>query len=57
MRFYRSHRLCPGRFLANDTLWAVVVSVLSVLTVEKAKDIEGREIPVSDVFTDHALIW
>lgn len=49
-------RLCPGRFLANDTLWAVVVSVLSVLTVGKAKDIEGREIPVSDAFTDHALI-
>lgn len=46
-------RLCPGRFLADSTAWAVVASVLSAFNVSKAKDAEGREISVDTEFTDH----
>ena len=50
-------RLCPGRFLADSTAWAVVASVLSAFSVSKAKDAEGREIPVDTEFTDHGAAW
>lgn len=49
-------RVCPGRFLADATIWAAVASVLSVFTICKAKDVEGRDIPVDDALTDHGLI-
>ena len=40
-------RICPGRHFVDLTLFIVVSSVLSVFNVTKAKDENGREIPVN----------
>lgn len=39
-------RICPGRFLAEVSLWSAAVGLLSVFKFEKAKDENGREIEV-----------
>jgi cytochrome P450 len=41
-----SKRICPGRHLVDATIFIVASSVLSVFNVTKAKDENGREIPV-----------
>ncbi|THH06077.1 hypothetical protein EW146_g9722 [Bondarzewia mesenterica] len=45
-------RICPGRHLADSTLWISVASILAVFTIEKAKDENGAEIPVRVDFAD-----
>ena len=50
-------RICPGRFLANATIWAAVASILSAFDVRKAKDTQGRDIPVNGAYIDQGIIW
>ncbi|KAI6042051.1 cytochrome P450 [Pisolithus marmoratus] len=40
-------RVCPGRHLAEQSLWAVIVSMLATLQIGKATDASGAEIEVS----------
>ncbi|KAJ7783872.1 cytochrome P450 [Mycena maculata] len=48
-------RLCPGRYLAFDTLWIVVASILAVYDISKEKDETGAfKEPVVE-FTPHLL--
>ena len=42
-------RICPGRHLADATLFIVASSVLSAFNVTNAKDENGNEIPVENV--------
>jgi cytochrome P450 len=49
-------RICPGRHFVDATLFAVVSSVLSVFNVAKAKDKNGREIPVNVATSLESLI-
>jgi len=39
-------RICPGRHFVDATLFIVIASVLAVFNVTKAKDENGREIPI-----------
>jgi len=39
-------RICPGRHFVDATIFIVTASILSVFNVTKAKDENGREIPV-----------
>ena len=39
-------RICPGRHFVDAAIFIVTASILSVFTVAKAKDENGREIPV-----------
>ncbi|KAI6123340.1 cytochrome P450, partial [Pisolithus croceorrhizus] len=43
-------RMCPGRFFADDSLWAAAAVILSTFRFEKAKDAFGKEIEVEPVF-------
>ncbi|KAI0061726.1 cytochrome P450 [Artomyces pyxidatus] len=45
-------RVCPGRYIAESTLWIAVVSILATLNVGKAIDERGQEIPADVVFSD-----
>jgi len=47
MAFGVGKRICPGRHFVDSTLFIVASSVLSVFNVVKAKDENGREIPVN----------
>ncbi|EGO24791.1 hypothetical protein SERLADRAFT_349289 [Serpula lacrymans var. lacrymans S7.9] len=44
-------RICPGRFVAEDSVWVAIVSVLAALRIANARDSEGREIPATESFT------
>jgi hypothetical protein len=44
-------RICPGRHVVDATLFIVASSVLSVFNITKAKDENGREIPVRAAMT------
>lgn len=42
-------RICPGRFMARESVWLAVASILATLKIEKAVDDQGKEIePVDD---------
>ncbi|KAI6116835.1 cytochrome P450 [Pisolithus croceorrhizus] len=43
-------RMCPGRFFADDSLWAAAAVILSTFRFEKAKNAFGKEIEVEPVF-------
>ena len=43
-------RLCPGRHFAENSLWAAVAVMLSVLRFEKAKDSMGNDIDIKLLF-------
>lgn len=45
-------RVCPGRFMAYSSLWAMIASVLATFTISKAVDEDGNEIEVSDEYTE-----
>jgi hypothetical protein len=48
----RNGRLCPGRHLAEASLWLVVSSLLTVFDIEAAKDEKGQDIIPDEVYTN-----
>ncbi|KAK0193992.1 cytochrome P450 [Armillaria mellea] len=48
-------RICPGRYLAMDTVWIAIASMASALSFSKAVDSEGRVAEPSGTFTDGNL--
>ncbi|KAJ7225444.1 cytochrome P450 [Mycena pura] len=48
-------RLCPGKYLAFDTLWIVVASVLAVYDITKEMDENGKPKEPVVEFTPHSL--
>ncbi|KAG2150439.1 cytochrome P450 [Suillus clintonianus] len=44
-------RICPGRFATDSMMWAAIVSILATFRIEKARDVDGREIDVKPQFT------
>ncbi|KAF5379284.1 hypothetical protein D9757_007623 [Collybiopsis confluens] len=45
-------RVCPGRYMAENTVWLTIASVLATLTLGKPKDENGNEIDIPGEFTD-----
>lgn len=37
-------RICPGRFMAYESMWITIASMLAVFNIEKAKDANGEDI-------------
>ncbi|KAJ7675686.1 cytochrome P450 [Mycena polygramma] len=48
-------RICPGRHVADATVWAVIVSILSTFNIAKAKDANGQNIEIEATFTDELV--
>lgn len=48
-------RICPGRWLALDTIWITIASVLAVYNISKPKDANGAVIEQAVVYTGHAI--
>ncbi|KAF8837243.1 cytochrome P450 [Paxillus ammoniavirescens] len=44
-------RVCPGRYLAEASLWIAIVSVLAVFQIRKAKNERGEDIEIVPQFT------
>ncbi|KAH9016887.1 cytochrome P450 [Lactarius hengduanensis] len=56
LAFGGGKRICPARHLVDVSLFMVAASVLSVFNVTKAKDENGREIPVSPMVEVNAVV-
>ncbi|KAJ6508852.1 cytochrome P450 [Mycena sanguinolenta] len=52
LAFGFGRRICPGRHIANATVWATIVSVLSTFNIAKAKDVAGKEINIDPKYSD-----
>ncbi|KAE9394679.1 cytochrome P450 [Gymnopus androsaceus JB14] len=50
-------RVCAGRYLADASVWMAVVSILTTLRLEKAKDVEGNEVHVEWNYTDGLICF
>ncbi|KAJ6508851.1 cytochrome P450 [Mycena sanguinolenta] len=50
--FSFGRRICPGRHIANATVWTTIVSVLSAFNIAKAKDVTGKEIAIDPKYSD-----
>ncbi|KIJ14781.1 hypothetical protein PAXINDRAFT_12351 [Paxillus involutus ATCC 200175] len=44
-------RICPGRYLAEASLWIAIASVLAVFQIRKAKNEHGEDIEIVPQFT------
>jgi len=44
-------RICPGQYIAMDSIFLAIASILHAFKLEKAKDQSGAEIPVSPKWT------
>ncbi|KAI6025691.1 cytochrome P450 [Pisolithus orientalis] len=49
--FGLGRRICPGRHIADQSIWAGVISILATLRVGKARDEAGHEIDFTPEFT------
>ncbi|KIM59179.1 hypothetical protein SCLCIDRAFT_27466 [Scleroderma citrinum Foug A] len=54
--FGSGRRICPGRYVGEQSVWAVVVSILATLCITKAKDELGNEVHVQPEFTTGLVI-
>ncbi|KAF7364917.1 O-methylsterigmatocystin oxidoreductase [Mycena venus] len=60
LAFGFGRRICPGRYSADATVWAAMVSILATFNIAKAKDSAGNEIDIdldnySDGLVSHPL--
>ncbi|KAF8576736.1 cytochrome P450 [Ramaria rubella] len=44
-------RICPGRYMADNSVFIAVASVLKAFNITPARDVDGNEIPVKAAFT------
>ncbi|KAF8513291.1 cytochrome P450 [Gautieria morchelliformis] len=44
-------RICPGRYMANNSMFIAVASILHVSDIAPARDSSGKEIPINKAFT------
>lgn len=49
-------RICAGRYFADTSVWSVIVKILAVFTIEKARDENGVEIPVEPKFSSGVIM-
>ncbi|KAF7346479.1 Cytochrome p450 [Mycena sanguinolenta] len=55
LAFGFGRRICVGRYAADATVWATIVSVLSTFDIAKPKDATGKEIEIEPVYIDGLL--
>ena len=49
-------RICPGRFMAYDSLWVTLASLLAVFDFGPSLDANGKPVPPSGEY-DHGFTW
>ena len=48
-------RICPGKDLAENTVWAMISNLFYAFRFTPAHDKDGKEIPISTEFEEHAV--
>ncbi|EIN08748.1 cytochrome P450 [Punctularia strigosozonata HHB-11173 SS5] len=54
--FGYGRRVCPGRYMADNSLFIATSSILATYNIKRAVDEKGQEIPVHERFTDGFMI-
>ncbi|KIJ60837.1 hypothetical protein HYDPIDRAFT_97846 [Hydnomerulius pinastri MD-312] len=49
-------RICPGRHVAEASLWVAIVSILAAFNVRKAKDEKGNDIEITPAMTPGQVV-
>ena len=49
--------ICAGRYVAENTIWLAIASILHAFSVSPAKDENGKEIPVNVDFTSGLITY
>lgn len=49
-------RICPGRYMAYDSLWLTMVSVLAVFDISPSKNEKGDSMMPTGEY-DHGFVW
>ncbi|KAA1476007.1 cytochrome P450 [Dentipellis sp. KUC8613] len=52
MIFGFGRRVCPGKFIADSSVWLAVASLLAVYNLSPAQDEHGHDIPVKEAVVD-----
>ena len=47
------HSVCPGRYMAEGTLFIAIASMLHVLTISKGRDEQGNEITIDPATAEY----
>ncbi|KAI0757928.1 hypothetical protein C8Q74DRAFT_288559 [Fomes fomentarius] len=52
-------RICPGKDLAENSVWAMIANLFHVFRIAPAVDAEGKAIPILTEFEEHAVrcVW
>lgn len=48
----KHHRICPGRYFADTTLFLAIANMAATLDIRKARNAEGAEVTPRISFTD-----
>ncbi|KAJ7053961.1 cytochrome P450 [Mycena amicta] len=56
LAYGHGRRVCAGRYMAEETVWAAIVSILSTFDVAKAKDASGKEVDIPGGFSDGLIV-
>lgn len=43
--------MCPGRYLADNSVFALISLILATFNISKKRDAHGNEIPIDYKFT------
>ena len=54
--FGYGRRVCPGRFMARDSMWITIACILSAFDIQPAKDSNGRPIIPRGDYT-YGFLW
>ncbi|KAH7886702.1 cytochrome P450 [Phlebopus sp. FC_14] len=49
-------RICPGRYLAEASIWIAIASLLAAFQIKKARDERGEEIEIRPQFTSGQVV-
>ena len=49
-------RICPGRFMAYESMWIAIASTLAVLNIDKAKDDSGSPVTPGENYIE-GFLW
>ncbi|KAF8509759.1 cytochrome P450 [Hysterangium stoloniferum] len=44
-------RICPGRYMADNSVFIAIASILKAFSISPAEDINGNPIPIKEAFT------
>lgn len=55
LTLWPSVRVCPGKDLAENSLWATIASVFYAFKITPAVDGNGQEIPILREYNEHAV--